>query len=187
MTGGDQSQIGKGNPLWEFSLWAYGLQGVDKALLSLQDRMGADVNMVLFCVWLAYRGGSASDLTENMSNALKLSREWQVAMVAPIRKCRENLKVLIEGSGMSGETKAQMEGLRERIKANEIDLEALQIVALHGLVRGRNDKDLGAPIDIVTQKEDAQNYLNVYFTACGIQLDTLAQSHALRILNGIFK
>jgi len=180
------SDIGKGNPLWEFATWTYELPGVQKALLALQDRMGADVNMVLFCVWLAYRGSNGNDLAQNLSEALKLSRDWQAAMVQPIRKCRDNLKVLLDGDGFTGATRGATEALRERIKAAELDLEALQIVTLCALVDD-GSKDFGAPVDIARQKEDAQNNLNVYFTACGISLDPLAQSHVLRVINNVFK
>ncbi len=180
------SEIGKGNPLWEFSIWVYELPGVQKALLALQDRMGADVNMVLFCVWLAYRGSNGNDLAQNLSEALKLSRDWQTAMVHPVRKCRDNLKVLLDGDGFTGPTRTATEALRERIKAAELDLEALQIVTQCALVDDGSG-DAGAPVDIARQKEDAQNNLNVYFTACGIKLDPLAQSHVLRVINNVFK
>ena len=85
-----------------------------------------------------------------------------------------------------GRNREAATALRERLKANELDLEALQILGLFGLV-STGDDDEGAPVDIVTQKEDAQNNLNVYFAATGIKLDHLAQSHVLRVLNGVFQ
>ncbi len=178
--------IAKGNPFWEFATWAYSQPGVDKAMLSLQNRMGVDINMMLFCVWLAYRGSNGNDLAQHLASALKLSREWQRDLVAPIRTCRENLKVIIEGPDLVGRNREAATALRERLKANELDLEALQILGLFGLV-STGDDDQGAPVDIVTQKADAQNNLNVYFAATGIKLDHLAQSHVLRVLNGVFQ
>lgn len=180
------SEIAKGNPFWEFSTWAYSQPGVEKALLSLQSRMGVDINMVLFCVWLAYRGSNGNDLAQHLAAALKLSREWQRTLVEPVRTCRENLKVVIEGPDLIGRNREAATALRERLKANELDLEALQILGLYGLV-STGDNDEGAPVDIATQKEDAQNNLNVYFAATGVTLDHLAQSHVLRLLNGVFQ
>lgn len=180
------SEIAKGNPFWEFSTWAYSQPGVEKALLSLQNRMGVDVNMVLFCIWLAYRGSNGNDLAQHLASALKLSREWQRTLVEPIRTCRENLKVIIEGPDLIGRNRESATALRERLKANELDLEALQILGLYGLV-STGDQDEGAPVDIASQKEDAQNNLNVYLAATGVSLDHLAQSHVLRVLNGVFQ
>jgi uncharacterized protein (TIGR02444 family) len=180
------TDVAKGNPFWEFATWAYSQPGVDKAMLSLQSRMGVDINMVLFCVWLAYRGSNGNDLAQHLAGALKMSRAWQRDLVEPIRMCRENLKVIIEGPDLFGRNREAATALRERLKANELDLEALQILGLFGLV-STGDDDEGAPIDIVTQKEDAQNNLNVYFAATGITLDHLAQSHVLRVLNGVFQ
>ena len=186
MSDGNGSDIANGNPFWEFSTRTYSQQGVEKALLSLQSRMGADVNMVLFCIWLAYRGSDGNDLAQHLAGALKMSREWQRNLVEPIRTSRENLKVVIDGPDLIGRNRDAARALRERIKANELDLEALQILGLYGLV-STGDDDEGASINIDTQKEDAQNNLNVYFAATGIELDPLAQSHLLRILNGVFQ
>ncbi|MBT4739962.1 MAG: TIGR02444 family protein [Rhodospirillaceae bacterium] len=180
------TDFAKGNPFWEFATEAYSQPGIDKALLSLQSRMGVDINMVLFCVWLAYRGSNGNDLAQHLASALKMSREWQRDLVEPVRTCRENLKVIIDGPDLIGRNREAATALRERLKANELDLEALQIIGLYGLV-STGDHDDGAPVDIATQKEDAQNNLNVYFAATGVTLDHLAQSHVLRILNGVFQ
>jgi hypothetical protein len=115
-----------------------------------------------------------------------MSREWQRDLVEPVRTCRENLKVIVEGPDLIGRNREAATALRERLKANELDLEALQILGLYGLV-STGDHDEGAPVDIATQKEDAQNNLNVYFAATGVTLDHLAQSHVLRLLNGVFQ
>lgn len=186
MTEDTGTEIAKGNPFWEFATWAYSQPGVEKAMLSLQNRMGVDINMVLFCVWLAYRGSNGNDLAQHLAGALKMSREWQRDLVEPIRACRENLKIVIDGPDLIGRNREVANALRERLKANELDLEALQILGLYGLV-ATGDYDEGAPIDIVTQKEDAQNNLNVYFAATGVTLDHLAQSHVLRVLNNVFQ
>ncbi len=186
MSDGNGSDIAKGNPFWEFSTQVYSKQGVDKALLSLQDRMGVDVNMVLYCVWLAYRGSDGNDLAQHLAGALKLSREWQKNLVEPLRTSRNNLKTVIDGPDLIGRSRESANAIRERLKSIELDLEALQILGLYNLV-STGDIDDGAPVDIAAQKEDAQNNLNVYFAACGIELDHLAQSHVLRILNSIYQ
>src|SRR5688572_11665540 len=97
------ASIAKGNPLWEFVVWAYAQPGVEKACLALQNNHRIDVNMLLFCCWLAYRGTNASHLARYLGSALKLSREWQRDLVEPLRTCRQNLKTVIESSSLVGE------------------------------------------------------------------------------------
>jgi hypothetical protein len=36
------------------------------------------------------------------------------------------------------------------------------------------------------QRQDAQNNLNVYFTATGVKLDPLGQTHVIRLLQAVF-
>ena len=50
----------RANPFWRFSLRTYRAPGVQEACLALQDRCGADVNLLLFCGWTG-RDGRALD------------------------------------------------------------------------------------------------------------------------------
>ena len=173
---------GKGNPLWDFAVWAYAEPGVEKACLALQNRVGADVNMILFCCWLAYRGTSASQLAQYVGAALKVSREWQRNLVEPLRICRENLKTILEA--MIGESRIAATALRERIKQCELEMEQLQTLALYGIVIDGGKSEMGrAPLE---QKDDALNTLTVYFAAIGARLDPLARTHVMRILTAVF-
>ena len=65
MNGSVVDQAVKANPLWDFVTWAYKLPGVEKACLALQNRLKADVNIVLFCIWLSHRGAGTSNLFQN--------------------------------------------------------------------------------------------------------------------------
>ena len=42
---------------WDFSLEVYAKEGVADACLRLQDDLGIDVNMLLFCCWAGHSGG----------------------------------------------------------------------------------------------------------------------------------
>ena len=176
--------IAKGNPLWDFVTWAYGEPGIEKACLALQNRLGADVNMVLFCAWLAYRGTGTTHLAKFLGAALKLSREWQRTLVEPLRSCRENMKDVIETSLLVGNDRVAAGALRERIKQCELDMEQLQSLAFYSLVNDGNDEVVArSPAE---QKDDALNNLTVYFAATGIKLDPLGQAHVMRILTTVF-
>ena len=184
MTNAVVETIAKGNLLWDFAVWAYAQPGVEQACLALQNRLGADVNMVLFCAWLASRGAGTAALAKSLDAALKLSREWQGTLIAPMRICRQNLKAVIETSALAGSDRAAASALRERIKQSEIDLEQLQILALHALASGGADQSVARPP--AEQKADAFNALTVYFAAAGVKLDSLGQTHVARILAAVF-
>src|SRR5258708_23591889 len=47
----DETQAG--SPFWRFSLRFYRQPGVADACIALQDGCGVDVNLLLFCLWLA--------------------------------------------------------------------------------------------------------------------------------------
>ncbi len=180
----DLQPIAKGNPLWDFVTWAYAEPGVEKACLALQNRLGADINMVLFCAWLAYRGAGTTHPAKCLGAALKLSREWQRSLVEPLRSSRENLKDVIEASALVGSDRASAAALRERIKQCEIDMEQLQTLAFYALVPSGNEEDVARPPS--EQKDDALNNLTVYFAATGVKMDPLGQTHVMRILTTIF-
>lgn len=174
----------KGNPLWEFATWAYAQAGVEKACLALQNRLNVDVNIVLFCMWLAYRGTGSNSLAKYLASALKLSRDWQKNLVEPLRTCLNNLKDLLENSPMAGADRAAATSLHERVKQSELDMEQLQTLALYSLVLEGTDS--GITRSPVEQKDDALNNLTVYFAATGVKLDPLAQAHIMRILTALF-
>ena len=174
----------KANPLWDFMRWAYLQPGVEKACLALQNRLNADVNIVLFCVWLAYRGAGNSHLAKHLAGALKLSRDWQRTLVEPLRDCRTNMKTMLEGMSFSAEDQATAEALRERIKACELEMEKLQTIAVYSLVEDGSDD--GVHRSPQEQRDDAHNNLTVYFAATGVKVDPLGQSHIMRILTAVF-
>lgn len=179
------ASVSKGNPLWDFATWAYAEPGVEKACLALQNRLGIDVNMVMFCTWLAYRGSGTAHLAKSLGSALKLSREWQRTLVEPLRGSRENLRDVIDSSGLMGSDRAAAMALRERIKQCEVDMEQLQTLAFYSLVAG-GAGDHVATRSPAEQKDDALNNLTVYFAATGVKLDPLGQTHVMRILTAVF-
>lgn len=80
------------NPFWAYSLRLYRKPGVAAACIGLQDRLGIDVNLVLFCVWTAACGQTLTPAT--MRLAAGLSRVWSTNVVGPLRGTRRFLKPL---------------------------------------------------------------------------------------------
>jgi uncharacterized protein (TIGR02444 family) len=172
------------NPLWEFAVEAYDRNGVKKACLALQNRFGADVNMIMFLLWLADSDVGKDHLAQYMGAALKLSRDWQRSLVEPLRNARNNLKDYIESNPLTDEHAGALKVLRERIKACELDAERMQTLAIYNLVT--DNADDSARANRATAREHALNHLNVYFSATGVTLDPLGKSHVEQILDAVF-
>lgn len=118
-----------GSPLWRFSLDVYRRPGVADACLSLQDRAGADVNLLLFFLWLASLRRCVSPATAGAVAAR--AERWREDVVKPLRALRRRLKA---GSDLVDPGAA--EALRARIKAVELESERLQQEALFALAAG---------------------------------------------------
>jgi uncharacterized protein (TIGR02444 family) len=109
------------NELWQFSLAVYAQNGVADECLTLQQQIGLDINMLLFCAWIGVRGGilSSADIEAAMRNVA----HWQDRVVRPLRSVRQEIKKLGQ---------RDLEGFRERIKSIELEAEQIEQALLFG-------------------------------------------------------
>lgn len=106
------------NPFWIYSVALYGRDGVAPACLDLQDRLDADVNILLFCCWAGSRGRS---LNENeIEDLIAATRPWRDQVVRPLRAVRRWLKTQDTAPAEPAQR------LRADIKASELAAEAIQ-------------------------------------------------------------
>jgi uncharacterized protein (TIGR02444 family) len=168
--------------LWDFAVAVYGRPGVQDACLALQDRLGVDVNMMMFCLWLAACDGIPSDPARFLGPALEISRDWQTTVVAPLRACRQSLKQAAAGGPGAAVDVQAIRALRDQVKKSELEAERLQILALAGLV----ERVENATPDPHVRRQAAATNLDVYFSAAGVTLDPLGRSHVTRILEAAF-
>lgn len=103
----------EGSGLWRFSLAFYAQPGVADALVALQDGAAADVNLILFALWHGVSGRGRLEATE-ITAAAKAVQAIRVEIIEPLRALRRRLKPAAD---------ADIQHLRERIKALEIDAE----------------------------------------------------------------
>ena len=75
---------------WDFSLRFYARPGVAAACLDLQDEAGADVNVVLYLLFLASQGRQLAQ-TE-VAEIDNLVAVWREQVVRPLRSARRHLK-----------------------------------------------------------------------------------------------
>lgn len=92
------------NPLWDYSLAAYGLDGVAPTCLALQDSFCLDVNLLLYAAWLAHiqRRLSHAHLIEVDG----LIADWRENVVQPLRALRRQLREYPGAAGIYKEIKA---------------------------------------------------------------------------------
>lgn len=112
-----------GQAFWDFSLHVYAQPGVQEECLTLQERLGLDVNLLLFA---AYAGAklrialSPRDLAE----LIAATEEWHVAIVRRLRATRTAMKKWSEDK--DDPLAASAATLRLAVKKAELDAERIE-------------------------------------------------------------
>jgi uncharacterized protein (TIGR02444 family) len=108
------------HPLWKFSLAVYGAPGVSDACLELQERRGADVNLVLFAAFVGWSGRGRLDAAA-LADCRAAVGPWSAGAVQALRAVRRALK-----GDLGAVTAADAADLRKRVAAVEIAAEQLE-------------------------------------------------------------
>ena len=111
-------------PQWAFALRFYERPEVAEALLLLQDRVGADVCVVLFALFIARTHRVAVD-GQDLADLDAVIADWRREVIWPLRSLRRRLR-----SGPSPAPAAATQALLQRIKAAEIDAEQIELAVL---------------------------------------------------------
>src|SRR5215813_68363 len=120
---------------WTFTLALYGKPGVAPALIGLQDRLGLDVNMLLYCSWA---GANLRLLSRDDLKAVEAVAEpWQSEVVRPLRALRRRLK-----GGFAPMPADRVESYRKRV--NELEIEGEHIVQNAMGAQPRGERQAGA-------------------------------------------
>lgn len=127
MMGGGGSGDWPPSPLWDYAVGLYGRPGVAAACLALQDRRGADVNLLLLACWLAAAGRRPD--ASRLARARAEAADWQEAIVRPLRNARLNLKRAIAEEA-DGAIRAPLEAARARLAGMELDAERAELLLL---------------------------------------------------------
>jgi uncharacterized protein (TIGR02444 family) len=109
--------------LWDWAVETYGRPGVGEACLALQDSYGQNVSFLLWALW-------AGPDEAALARGVQAAREWDQAVLAPLRSVRRALKT--------------DEALREDIKAAELKAERRLLEALEPLAKAAPDDALQA-------------------------------------------
>jgi uncharacterized protein (TIGR02444 family) len=111
---------------WDWAVKAYGGDGVAEACLSLQDKDGQNVPLLLWAAWRATQGVALSE--SQAREAAVLARNWSDELIVPLRLLRRRLK-----TELSTDDEALRLPLREKIKAFELEAERALMAKLEAL------------------------------------------------------
>lgn len=139
------------NPLWRFSLAVYDRAVVKSTCLALQDRTGADVNILLFLCWLDHTGRPMPD-DAALRRIIRTTAPLRDDVVAPLRAVRRNLDP------------AKVQALRNAILNAELVGEQMIQALLHARFTG-DSASSGALQD--TQPDTLREAVLCYLVRCG--------------------
>jgi len=158
---------------WDFSLRTYRVSGVPEACLALQDELGADVNMVLYCCWAGDRSAALDGPA--FQRAFEFSSQWATEVVRPLRHARRWMKQ--EGCAEGPVDREACLALREQIKGTELAAEKLQQLTLAALP---------LPGTAAEGIEAVAANLRIYFHAIEATLDEDAVERLMVIVHAAF-
>ena len=123
---------------WRFSLDVYQRPLVAQACLKLQDRHGADVNLLLYCCWVAHRYAYTLDHAE-LDMLIAAVTDWQDTVTKPLRGVRRRLKTLQDT--VPSATANHVHRLRQALQQSELDAEhQTQRLLVAALVPANNSR-----------------------------------------------
>jgi uncharacterized protein (TIGR02444 family) len=109
---------------WDFSLRVYGQPGVADECLELQERLGTNVNLLLFCAFCGARFG-AKFSTDELAEASALVSVWHADVTKSFRRARTAIKRLQPADSASS-VGTQAEKLRQDVKKLELSAERVE-------------------------------------------------------------
>lgn len=146
-------------PFWDFSIAVYSKPGVGPACLVLQGRHQIDVNILLFCLWLAHDGYPAATEAE-MKRYVDAVGPWHQQAVRRLRAVRKWMK-----PSRPPVDDALAKSVRAAIQKIEIDAEHLEQITLHNCVQAHPIES-----DLAAKLAHAASNIDRYFAATDVGL-----------------
>lgn len=120
-----RSDLQYDNEFWRFSLAVYKPADVAAECLALQEAVGLDINLLLFCAWLGTRAIVLS--RSDIEAASRIVVPWHNSVVRPLRGVRRHIKT------QYGD---EFENLRSLVKENELQAEQIEQAMLFAYAKG---------------------------------------------------
>jgi|RhiMethySRZTD1v2_1073278.scaffolds.fasta_scaffold1090121_2 uncharacterized protein (TIGR02444 family) len=121
---GTETKLDLEGPHWQFALAIYSQPGVADACLMLQDRLGLDINILLFVTY-ATTELSMTVTAEDIQAMDAAVQAWRTETVMPLRALRRRLKQRF------GPLESEYaEQLRSKVKQTELLAEQIELAML---------------------------------------------------------
>lgn len=132
---------------WQFALGVYGKPGVAECCLSLQDRYGVDINVLLMALFSAHVRDAALD-DGALSDIDRAVRAWRDEVVRPLRSIRRRLK-----HGPTPAPNMATESLRTAVKDVELHAEQIEMAVIANRLENRSAGagERPAPKEVISQ------------------------------------
>jgi len=121
------------NEFWRFSLAVYKPAEIAAECLALQEAVGLDINLLLFCAWLGTRGIVLSD--SDIEAACRVAASWHNSVIRPLRGVRWYIKTQYGDA---------FEPLRSRVKDDELQAEQVEQAMLFAYAQGIQGSPAGS-------------------------------------------
>ena len=145
--------------LWKFTVAFYGRPGVAPMCLSLQDKCGLDVNLLLFLGWL----GLQDKAPHSISALEEAVRAWRENVITPLRTTRRYLRE---------DRAVGVQALREQLKKDELVAERLE------------QEILLSAVEVIPANQDRTASMRAYLSPTRFDLSQEECNEALRFLIG---
>ncbi len=109
--------------LWAFAVQAYHRPGAAEICLTWQDRHQARVNIVLWTLWLEFRGQPLTDTLLDQA----LAQPWHGQVIQPLRALRRQVKQALLADD------ALVDAAYEQLKLAELAAEKVELMRLQKL------------------------------------------------------
>ena len=111
---------------WDWAVAVHGREGVDQALMQLQDAHGQCMAYLLWAAWAAGEGRPLEPVI--LAQAAALARHWEAGATGPLRAARRGLKA--QAPPIDDEAR---QALREQVRTAEFAAERLLMETLEAL------------------------------------------------------
>jgi uncharacterized protein (TIGR02444 family) len=131
------------NPFWQFSLRVYAQPDVAAECLDLQRVLSINVNLLLFCSWVAISRRIALDAADVRLLESEI-HDWHRLAVLPLREIRDTLKSASEMQHQA------VQAFRQQILASELRAEQIEQALLFQRAKSLSRPPAAMPVrDII--------------------------------------
>lgn len=164
------------NELWDYVTRVYARGQAKDASLVLQDRNGLDVNVLLYCCWVASSGRGVFRDGE-LEGALEAVADWRGHVVESLRELRRHLK-----DGVRPAPRPLSDDLRRVVFECELHAEHVEVLILHQSM----DRPGTGTFDRYQQIEDSIANLLRYLTIMAVDPQALGGGEIVEVLAAAF-